>query len=41
MSRVATFKLIIEQMEDAGEGLLRQQYEQLKTKLSQEGVVFI
>ena len=24
------FQLIIEQMEDAGEGLLRQQYEQLK-----------
>ncbi len=32
------FQLIIEQMEDAGEGLLRQQYEQLKNKLSALGV---
>lgn len=32
------FQLIIEQMEDAGEGLLRQQYEQLKTKLNTLGV---
>jgi len=32
------FQLIIEQMEDAGEGLLRQQYEQLKTKLNALGV---
>ncbi|GLX82442.1 exodeoxyribonuclease VII large subunit [Thalassotalea eurytherma] len=32
------FQLIIEQMEDAGDGLLRQQYEQLKNKLSQEGL---
>lgn len=31
------FQLIIEQMEDAGEGLLRQQYEQLKTKLNALG----
>jgi exodeoxyribonuclease VII large subunit len=28
------FQLIIEQLDDAGEGLLRQQYEQLKTKLN-------
>jgi len=32
------FQLIIEQMEDAGEGLLRQQYEQLKNKLNAEGL---
>lgn len=32
------FQLIIEQMEDAGEGLLRQQYEQLKNKLHALGV---
>lgn len=32
------FQLIIEQMEDAGEGLLRQQFEQLKNKLNAEGV---
>ncbi|QOL26982.1 exodeoxyribonuclease VII large subunit [Thalassotalea sp. LPB0316] len=32
------FQLIIEQMEDAGDGLLRQQYEQLKQQLSQEGL---
>ncbi|NQY88344.1 MAG: exodeoxyribonuclease VII large subunit [Colwellia sp.] len=32
------FQLIIEQMEDAGEGLLRQQYEQLKNKLNTLGV---
>ena len=32
------FQLIIEQMEDAGEGLLRQKYEQLKTKLAAEGI---
>ena len=32
------FQLIIEQMEDAGEGLLRQQYEQLKSKLNALGV---
>ena len=32
------FQLIIEQMEDAGEGLLRQQYEQLKNKLNIEGL---
>lgn len=32
------FQLIIEQMEDEGEGLLRQQYEVLKNKLSQEGL---
>jgi len=32
------FQLIIEQMEDAGEGLLRQQYEQLKNKLNALGV---
>ncbi|REL30476.1 exodeoxyribonuclease VII large subunit [Thalassotalea euphylliae] len=32
------FQLIIEQMEDAGEGLLRQQYEALKAKLDGEGL---
>ncbi|OUR62912.1 exodeoxyribonuclease VII large subunit [Colwellia sp. 39_35_sub15_T18] len=32
------FQLIIEQMEDAGTGLLRQQYEQLKNKLNALGV---
>ena len=32
------FQLIIEQMEDAGTGLLRQQFEQLKQKLSAEGL---
>ena len=32
------FQLIIEQMEDAGEGLLRQQYDQLKNKLNALGV---
>jgi len=32
------FQLIIEQMEDAGEGLLRQQYEQLKNKLNAQGL---
>jgi exodeoxyribonuclease VII large subunit len=32
------FQLIIEQMEDAGEGLLRQQYEQLKNKLNTLGI---
>ena len=32
------FQLIIEQMEDAGEGLLRQKYEQLKEKLNAEGL---
>ncbi|HCH70281.1 MAG TPA: exodeoxyribonuclease VII large subunit [Colwellia sp.] len=32
------FQLIIEQMEDAGEGVLRQQYEQLKNKLNVLGV---
>ena len=32
------FQLIIEQMEPAGEGLLRQQYQQLKNKLNQEGL---
>jgi len=32
------FQLIIEQMENAGEGLLRQQYEQLKNKLNALGV---
>lgn len=31
------FQLIIDQMEDAGEGLLRQQYEQLKAKLNALG----
>lgn len=32
------FQLIIEQMEDAGEGLLRQQYEQLKARLNAQGL---
>lgn len=32
------FQLIIEQMEGAGEGLLRQQYEQLKNKLNALGI---
>ena len=32
------FQLIIEQMEDAGEGLLRQQFEQLKDRLNNEGL---
>jgi exodeoxyribonuclease VII large subunit len=32
------FQLIIELMEDAGEGLLRQRYEQLKTSLDNEGL---
>jgi exodeoxyribonuclease VII large subunit len=32
------FQLILEQMEDAGEGILRQQYEQLKNKLNALGV---
>ncbi|WP_448211429.1 exodeoxyribonuclease VII large subunit [Colwellia sp. MEBiC06753] len=32
------FQLIIEQMEDAGDGLLRQQYEALKAKFEQEGL---
>jgi exodeoxyribonuclease VII large subunit len=32
------FQLIIEQMEPAGEGLLRQQYQQLKSKLQLEGL---
>lgn len=32
------FQLIIEQMEDAGEGLLRQQYEKLKKQLTAEGI---
>ncbi len=32
------FQLIIEQMEPAGEGLLRQQYQLLKDKLQQEGL---
>lgn len=32
------FQLIIEQMEDAGEGLLRQKFEQLKSQLHQEGL---
>ncbi|MGJ8690840.1 MAG: exodeoxyribonuclease VII large subunit [Thalassotalea sp.] len=32
------FQLIIEHMEDAGEGLLRQQFEQLKNKLNNEGL---
>lgn len=32
------FQLIIEQMEEAGEGLLRQQYEQLKHKLNALGI---
>jgi len=32
------FQLIIELMEDAGEGLLRQQFEQLKNKLNAQGL---
>ncbi len=32
------FQLIIEHMEDAGTGLLRQQYEQLKNKLNLQGI---
>ncbi|XQW84319.1 exodeoxyribonuclease VII large subunit [Thalassotalea piscium] len=32
------FQLIIEQMEDAGEGLLRQKYEQLKARLYNQGL---
>ena len=32
------FQLIIEQMESAGEGLLRQQYQELKDKLHNEGL---
>jgi len=32
------FQLILEMMEDAGEGLLRQQYEQLKNKLNAQGL---
>lgn len=32
------FQLIIEQMDNAGEGLLRQQYEQLKNKLNALGI---
>jgi exodeoxyribonuclease VII large subunit len=32
------FQLIIEMMEDAGEGLLRQQFEQLKSKLNAQGL---
>ena len=32
------FQLIIEQMEDAGEGLLRQQFEQLKMQLNTQGL---
>ncbi|WP_394172588.1 exodeoxyribonuclease VII large subunit [Thalassotalea litorea] len=32
------FQLIIEQMEDAGEGLLRQKFEQLKAQLLHEGL---
>ena len=32
------FQLIIEQMDDAGVGLLQQQFEQLKTKLQAEGL---
>ncbi|MFP3458344.1 exodeoxyribonuclease VII large subunit, partial [Psychrobacter sp. SIMBA_152] len=31
------YQLIIEQVEDAGQGLLQQRYEQLKEKLSAEG----
>ena len=38
MNHEATFQLIIEQMESAGEGLLRQQYQLLKDKLQQEGL---
>ncbi|WDD99913.1 exodeoxyribonuclease VII large subunit [Thalassomonas actiniarum] len=32
------FQLILEQMEDAGDGLLRQQFEQLKNRLNAEGL---
>lgn len=32
------FQIIIEHMEEAGEGALRQQFEQLKNKLNQEGL---
>jgi len=32
------FQLVLEQMEDAGEGLLRQQYEALKNSLNAEGL---
>jgi exodeoxyribonuclease VII large subunit len=32
------FQLIIEMMEDAGEGILRQQFEQLKSKLNAQGL---
>lgn len=32
------FQIIIEQMDDAGEGLLRQQFDQLKNKLNNEGL---
>lgn len=32
------FQLIIEHMEDAGTGMLRQQYEQLKSKLNDQGL---
>jgi len=32
------FQLIIEQLEDAGEGLLRQEFDQLKSKLHAEGL---
>jgi exodeoxyribonuclease VII large subunit len=32
------FQLIIEQLEDAGEGILRQQFEQLKSRLHAEGL---
>jgi len=32
------FQLIIEQMDDAGDGLLKQQYEQLKQKLNDQGL---
>ena len=35
------FQLIIEQMEDAGEGLLRQQFEQLKSTLNAQGLFSI
>lgn len=35
------FQLIIEQMEDAGEGMLRQQFEQLKQKLNAQGLFSI
>ena len=32
------FQLIIEQMDNAGDGLLKQQYEELKKKLTGEGL---